>query len=322
MQGGRVPRGFTIVEIMIFLAVSGLILMGALLALNGKQNETEFHTAMNNLVSNLQRTVSYVSDGYYETPQGLQCTSTGGAPNISSSGGQQGQNFGCIMIGEVLEFGVSNSAGQEYDEYPVAGLQYVGGTPPTVTTNISQAEPTALYPAVGPTVNEFGYGLNVHSICYGDSGYNPGPSSATCSYLGANNYENVGAVGLFTSFNGYNAAIGNGTSLNEGSQSIQIIPIPGSTLGLSSASVEPYINKLCNSSNTSNSTCATTAISQSYVTEGSGSPSAGVVSVINPDKGLNICIDSGSTNQSAQITVGGSNGPSVVSLKYFSGTGC
>lgn len=326
MQGDREPRGFTIIEIMIFLAISGALLIIALNSISGKQDSTEFTTSLNSFVSNLRSSISYISDGYYQSPAGITCSAnpgrendgawprTGAYPNITgTTGGSQGTQLGCTYIGEVLEFGIQNSGVEEYKTYPVVGLQYDQGgasLPLTNATNLTQAVPTLVTSSADTSV--LGYGISVKSICYSDTNYTPGfASSSQCSYLGGTNVLQVGAIGFFTTFNGYNTAVGGNGLLNEGSQSIDLIPIPGSTEGMLPSNLANAVNPLCNTAATSptNTSCAINNVSDGYIA------SAGNLGIINPDLGITLCIDSGSTNQSALVTIGGSSGPTLVADK-------
>lgn len=49
MKRGNIPFGFTIIETMIFLAVSGALLASSLLLVSGSQNKSQFNNAVRDL---------------------------------------------------------------------------------------------------------------------------------------------------------------------------------------------------------------------------------------------------------------------------------
>jgi type II secretory pathway pseudopilin PulG len=317
MKGGKQPRGFTVIEIMIFLAVSGVIFISAMTLMSGSQDKTEFSTAISQLTSKLQSIVGNVANGYYLSQQDFTCVANpgGGSPSLSftltSTGTPRGTSVGCTFIGEVIQFNpLPISANQEYIVYPVVGNQFY---PPTNSPgpnnndvdNLTQAAPVALYdttdpPVTASTINSeidttqiLPYGITVHpsGMGYFDSSIVIDPSNKCHINI---DLECIGAIGFFTTFNG--------------SQSVQVIPIPGSELGQDQLKLVKYINRLEN---------------------GSGNfialnPGADTVkdTVSNPDSGVQICFDSGTDNQSGLITIGGINSPTAVTLQKFSQKGC
>ncbi|MGH7195197.1 MAG: pilus assembly FimT family protein [Candidatus Saccharimonadales bacterium] len=293
--------GFTIIEIIIFLAVSAAIFASAMTLLSGKQSKTEFSTGITQLTSGLQSAVGNVANGYYNLPPDYKCSAgLSGAPTISGGGSSTlGTNTGCTFIGEVLQFGTGSSDNQTYTIYPVVGRQYApGGTGTDDVTNLAQAIPTSSI--AGPDITSatsLPYGITVH---HGGMTYSNGGSTT-----------NIGAVGFLTTFNGYSGSVTN--DLNSGSQNVQIIPMPGSSLTETKATQVGQINSLTDNcpSSPPGSVC--------YVNTGRfGSQ----IAPKNPDGGVNICFDSGSTGESALMIIGGSNSPTSITLKRFSQKGC
>ncbi|HUD07761.1 MAG TPA: type II secretion system protein [Candidatus Saccharimonadales bacterium] len=318
MKGGRQPHGFTIIEIMIFLAVSGIIFFSAMTLMSGSQNKTEFSTAIAQITSQLQSVVGNVANGYYLSQQNFTCLANpdggSGSPSLSftstSTGPSRGTNVGCTFIGEVIQFDplLPGLSYQEYVVYPVVGNQYY---PPTNSPgptnanvdNLTQAAPVAMYdstddPVKASTINSeidttqvLLYGITIHpnGIGYVDSSIVIN-SSNSCP-IKAVNLECIGAIGFFTTFSG--------------SQSAQIIPIPGSKPGQDQSTMVKEINSLKN---------------------GLGNVITGIAdsddTVSNPDGGVRICFDSGTSNQSGLITIGGINSPTAVTLQKFSQKGC
>ncbi|HSX23561.1 MAG TPA: hypothetical protein VLE74_00460, partial [Candidatus Saccharimonadales bacterium] len=65
MSGGTKPLGYTIVEVMIFLAVSGALLVSALLIFNGRQQRIEFGQSIRDIDSKIRDVLNDVSTGVY-----------------------------------------------------------------------------------------------------------------------------------------------------------------------------------------------------------------------------------------------------------------
>lgn len=313
MKGGKQSRGFTIIEVMIVMAVSGAILASTLILMNGRQNKAEFFSGIRELSINLQAAINNVSSGYYNSQQNFICSpSPSGPPLIQAvpASASRGTNLGCTFIGEVLQF---SKGGSNYVVYPVVGLQYVQGTLSTSqeeVTNLSEAMPTALSPDSNASpgnprrdlsVDEshqisLPYGITVASVTWSNSagGCPVGTSpSLPCP---------VGAIGFFTTFANYGNS-GTIGGLNNGSRNVQIIPIPNSSLSDTMPDEVNNINSITSSGNIVYGVTPTQ-------------------SQKDPTGGIKICFNSGSTNESGLITIGSLNSPTNVNLQIFSAMGC
>lgn len=96
--------GYTIVETMIFLAVSGILFISAMLLVNGQQRKTEFTALVRDFDSKLQSIMGNVASGYYNNPGAVTCTvsATPRRPIITMGASTQGQNEGCTFIGQYI----------------------------------------------------------------------------------------------------------------------------------------------------------------------------------------------------------------------------
>ncbi len=65
MNRGNRSTGYTIVETMIFLAVSSLMFISAMILINGRQSRAEFIQAVRVFEANLRDVANDVSTGYY-----------------------------------------------------------------------------------------------------------------------------------------------------------------------------------------------------------------------------------------------------------------
>lgn len=164
--------GFTIVETMIVLAITGVLAIAAFNYVSGRTGNTEFNTGIHSIEGQMESIINLAQDGYYPSDNNFSCTggSPGIAPSITPSPTNQGQNSGCILLGKILEFNTGS-----YTSYPVVGLEY-GGTGNSDSMTLNDAVPITL--PVAATTSTMEFGLTVHSI----DGYIPnssGPNPAT-----------------------------------------------------------------------------------------------------------------------------------------------
>jgi prepilin-type N-terminal cleavage/methylation domain-containing protein len=145
MKGGSRPPGYTIIEVMIVLAISGVMFLIAATFISGKQERTSFFAGVNDMASNIQDVIEQVTDGQYsDIPLG--CTANGGIPTISNSGtNAQGTNEGCVFLGKVLRF--SNGSSQ-YKTISLAGAQLDANTLiGTTQENLNSSYPIVIEPS-------------------------------------------------------------------------------------------------------------------------------------------------------------------------------
>ncbi|HUC87911.1 MAG TPA: hypothetical protein VMR95_02075 [Candidatus Binatia bacterium] len=316
MKGGEQPHGFTIIEVTIFLAVSGVIFISALTLMSGKQDRTEFSTGISQLTSQLQTAISNIANGYYTTANSdFSCSAGVSRPSIAygSSIVSRGANIGCTYIGEVIQFDpgpqVSSSVNQPYVVYPIVGNQYQSGTTEPVS-NISEAKPTPVYDNIVSNEDEMTlpFGITVSYMDFVDS------SLATVSCNHIIHSACIDAVGLFTTFNGYTGS-GSSATLQSGSQGIEVVPIPpeGSySLSQLGESITSNVGMIAQIDDLANG-------NDNIITD---DPVTSLSSVSNPDRGVQICFNSGTDNESGLMTIGGSNSPTFVTLQHFSSLGC
>ncbi|MDB5184306.1 MAG: hypothetical protein JWN38_114 [Candidatus Saccharibacteria bacterium] len=278
-MGGRQPRGYTVVEVMLFLAISGSMFIVASVIVNGKQANAEFRQSMNEMTTNIRDVINDVANGSYNLPNNIKCTAApSGGINITSAASQQGENTGCIFMGKVIQFaptGISGGNGtySHYAVYTVAGRQFASGSP-AVTTLFGPVTNGAYQQAISGGATNLTeqslvpFGSTVTKIIDAGSGPAGAPVTSPASHCLA---ANPGAIGIFGSFGSYN-----GTELESGAQSVTLTCVPYSGLANTVATTEANIK----------------AIS-----------SANVYSAVN----YKICYDSGN-GRKASITIGGPGG--------------
>jgi Tfp pilus assembly protein FimT len=153
MLGGRnkqhQPLGYTIVEVMIVLAVSGFMFVIAANFINGKQERAAFTQGSNDTVSKLQGVVEGVIDGHYSDVP-LTCDKTTGQASTSGTG-TQGETSDCVFLGKIVSFYASGGSDKNhYGIYSIAAARSITSFPNALISSVSglttdSAIPQSLY---------------------------------------------------------------------------------------------------------------------------------------------------------------------------------
>ena len=145
MKGGpaREPRGFTIVETLIVLAVTGLILGAALTLIGGRQARTQFTVGIGQVQQQVQQAISEVKNGYYPNSGNIKCQAGSNGPDLSIGSNGQGQNSDCIFLGKAIQFGPSGND-QQMVLIPIAANRLSSGG--QQVNSLAQAQPVAIAP--------------------------------------------------------------------------------------------------------------------------------------------------------------------------------
>src|SRR5665213_1688547 len=108
MRGGKnkQPLGYTIVEVLIVLAVSGVMFILAANFISQREAKTAFSQGSDELTGTVQTTISQVTSGQYSDVN-FTCTTIGSGAtatiSITSGGtGQNGKNPSCVFIGKII----------------------------------------------------------------------------------------------------------------------------------------------------------------------------------------------------------------------------
>lgn len=241
----RQSSGYTIVEVMIFLAVTSLLFVMIAVTFAGQRGRTQFTTAARDVESRLQDLTNDVSVGFYPSSGDFTCIQSAGRPAITGTPSDQGTNVACIFLGRVVQFQAGGDANR-YDVYSVVGLRQSGGQD---VSNYDEAQP-----ATSEVLREE-FRL---------------PAAIEAASVRVNNpLRSVDSVGFFS-------VLGSGGTPGVGQQS-----------GSMSVSVLPLESG-------GNMVSTVGGITQSYF---SGSQ--------NPVDGMTICLNSGTSNQHAILTLGG-----------------
>ncbi len=222
MNGGsaksRKAAGFTIVEVMIVMAVTSALFVAVALTMAGKQRKAEFLQATNDIHAVTQQTINEVSAGFYPSKNDFRCVQTAGpAITIMSTAEEQGTNQSCVFLGKVMYFGQSPVSDREtFNTFSIAGLRSA--------TTLATSAPTVIQNDVIDTTvpGLLKYGLSVRSVKYNDT---VGDSAA--------GDVNVGAVAFITAAGDIDVE-GNYKS---GSQQVDLVPVPSTALNRTKATM-------------------------------------------------------------------------------------
>lgn len=224
-RSAALRAGFTIVEVMIVLAITGLLFVSAVALISGRQNRTEFQTSINNVKTQLQQVISDVETGFYPTTNNLVCSVGGsGALSFSTASNTQGSSQDCIFLGKVLQFGVQNTDPQQIMAYSIAGRRQLNKVDVTSYTDAAPAVMTtsASNPTNIPTsILKLQYGLTIK------------PNSLT--YTSGGTTTQIGAVGFMSTLNAFDTN-------KSGAQSVQLVPIKNTSLNQTPAAAVTAIN--------------------------------------------------------------------------------
>lgn len=121
MSAGKNPPGYTVIEVMIVLAVSGVLFTLAAGFINGRQARTAFAEGSNLMAAQVQDVINEVIDGEYSDVP-LSCSYSSGSthPNIApTTTNTQGKNAECVFLGKMLHF---RTVGDDDTQYEVVSL--------------------------------------------------------------------------------------------------------------------------------------------------------------------------------------------------------
>jgi len=179
--------GYTVVETLIFLAVSSFIFISAVMLISGRQARTQFQTGVRTFETQLADIANDVATGYYQNPSVTSgCSGTGGVLSFSGANPGLGENLDCIFIGTVVKFGDGGN-NEKFTQFTMAGLRQSGGDN---VTSLGQAKPTVLDNNAGAfETKDIGSAIRVACISVG---------SGPCTDGDTQN----AAIGFFTTFEG------------------------------------------------------------------------------------------------------------------------
>jgi len=261
-------RGYTILEVLIFIAVSAFIFFAAMTAVSGRQDRVQFSQSVREFEAKIADTINDVTTGFYPTNNLVECTVNGAdGPAIQQStiNVELGANSDCLFVGKAIQFvpaGVSNNESKFYI-YSLAGRRYSTGTIPV--KSIDEAKPVAVAGAFPDTVElgELRFGVRVTKV-----------------FEASNFSKEYGVIGILSTFENSGSLVGTSNS-----QAVQIGGIESAIIGFN-AGKEAAIDLI------------------KKLTQTPGVD--GYIDADN--SGIVVCLEGSSVQQKASITIGGMGG--------------
>ncbi len=290
--------GFTIVEVLIVLAVSGALMVSAVALINGRQNKTEFQTGINNVQQQIQQIINETTSGYYPNVANFTCigNANGGVVKFAAGSTNQGANDGCIFLGKAIQFGLGTSGDDPstLGVLPLVGNQYY--TPPLATApqpilTLAQAVPRALYPATAETSGA--PPSNVVTKALMDYGLTFAASNGQCT---SSSQKGMCFKKNLTDTNTYQTGMV-GIVSGDSSGNITARNVAGSGLESGAQQFSPYAVSPSGGTSSVDDSLATASANI-----GNWSSAAGTGGLV-PAAAIYICVASATTNQSGLFTV-------------------
>jgi hypothetical protein len=206
-----VSSGYTIIEVLIFLAVSGMIFLSAVTLIGGHTSQTQFSETLRDTHSKLQDWINDVSTGVPTGNVGqYYCQLTVPFIKINNGPPPPGlDNPDCIFLGKAIQFtdqtySTPSQASAMY-AYPVFGQRLFNGD---LVTNMQDANPT---PAIG--FPGCGAGTNSGTACdLWDEFDMPGNIQVTKLESAPGVSSNDHLIGFYNSFNTEQSTSTNGSN--------------------------------------------------------------------------------------------------------------
>lgn len=217
----RGSRGFTIIEVMIFLIINGVLFTSAMLYLRENQRRVEFNQAVRDFESQIRDVINDIPTGYFLSSPSLRCRVIGPSrPTIVPTGTNPlGTDNDCTYIGKALQFS-PNGEKERLVVYSVIGRRL--NTSGDIATTLDEARPTAVYEPSLDTTEEMQLqnGLEVTKVINGDTS------------------AQYGIVGIISNISG---------SSSTSTQNARIGGIGGSNLGVGKTTAANTISALADS---------------------------------------------------------------------------
>ncbi len=304
-------NGFTIIEVLIFLAIAGTMFIFGIDNLLSTQQKDQFLVVVGSIKSEIQSSILKASEGNYNLPASYSCSN---GPNNRlaitplSSSTNNDPNPNCMFIGTAFLM-TQNSANQSVlNILPVFGNTFSNGSitssPQPNSTSLSEA-----LPITDAALNNQYVLSSVVSVS--KFGFNDTISNA---------FQPINGFLVFNNFNQYSR--GSTSLLSTSSQISEDVPILPYVKSSSLNEEINAVNQITDSSNCSQNTPST----NTYACQISSSTSEILNSAapINPPNGIELCLEDQGGNESDLISIGGQGVNSLRTIvdKLFSGTTC
>jgi len=96
----RFLGGYTVIEVMIVLGITGVLFSSAVMVFQGQQSKTSLSQNMYDFASKLQSYVTEVNSGVYDNASAYSCSVSAGKATLTSGGGV---NNDCLFVGRAIQ---------------------------------------------------------------------------------------------------------------------------------------------------------------------------------------------------------------------------
>jgi prepilin-type N-terminal cleavage/methylation domain-containing protein len=216
-------RGFTIIEVMIVLVVTGALFLSAVLLISGKQNIAAYNQSIRSVQTELQQVVNEVGSGFYPNKGSITCTKSGGRPLLSSATAEQGTNKDCIFLGKVLQFAVRGTDPEQYNIFTMVGLR---GDSLSPSLDLASAQARLIAKSTTDGVSNIPDATDTKSLLYG--------LTVSKMYYDGNPSNQIGAVGFISNVSSLGA--------EDSSQQVNVVAVTGTALHVDKISAVTQIN--------------------------------------------------------------------------------
>lgn len=234
----RVSAGYTIIEVIIFLGISGALLIASMTFLYGSEGHNRFSQSMRDTQSKIQDWLNDIPTGYAggtRESTGLTCQKVANQPKFGTGSGNTNE---CIFLGKALQITNAVQESQIY-AYSVFGLRTF--TPASgderLVSNLYEAHPV-------PAVNKAPYGSGgPGSVDLTESYTIPGGAKVkkilkSSGVAGDNSH----LAGFYLSFNPMQTSTSGSASLVAYQYDFSEDSLPGNASGAGSKDVDDCIN--------------------------------------------------------------------------------
>ena len=202
--GGRMVGGYTVVEVMMFLAVSGGLFIIAMTFIGGRQNQAYFTASVREFQQQIEDVINDVTTGYYPRVS-FSCAYSPASGNPQTANGitfsasteEQGTRDECTFIGKTIHINMIDK--NNFTVIPVAAGRLNTSSQPV--TNFDEANPRPLGAEFG-SISTQGMTETINL---------KGGLEFTAVYATTPSETNPTAFGIFTNFGNENPGTTPGT---------------------------------------------------------------------------------------------------------------
>ena len=190
--------GYTLVEVMIFVALTSFLLVIAVSNISSNQRNVQFSQGVRDFESIMADIINDVPTGYFPTNSSLSCDASAPGPPVIDDAGNSGlgTDNDCLFVGKALQF-APDSNNQQILVYPLAGRREFATRP---AQTFDEVAPVAVAKPSDPAFDEeidvinLQNGIEITRVFNGDAATPPPPT------------DQYGVVGILANLEGANPA--------------------------------------------------------------------------------------------------------------------